>query len=180
MFGPRLMSGQVVLRPPVPEDVEARRALGHNAEISRMFGAAVPVTATMTHEAAARWIDRFDQEGVVAWIVEAEASFLGSARLHSFDGRGGARYAVGLLDARRLGRGLGEETTRLVLDHAFGPLGLERIELVTLEINERGRRCFERFGFRTVGRVPDAAVIDGISYDDLLMEVTRSSTSLWS
>lgn len=141
-----------------------------------MFGAAAPATATMTPDAAARWIDRLDQEGIVAWIVEAEGSLLGSARLHSFDGRGCARYAVGLLDARKLGRGLGAETTRLVLGHAFGSLGLERIELVTLAINERAQRCFERCGFRTIARVPNAVVSCGVAYDDLLMEISRSAT----
>ena len=71
------------------------------------------------------------------WTVEAEGRFLGSARLHSFDDRGSARYAVGLLDPRRLGQGFGTETTRLVLDHAFGQLCLERVEAVVLQINNR-------------------------------------------
>jgi [ribosomal protein S5]-alanine N-acetyltransferase len=165
------MVGQrVVLRAPAATDVDERQALGRHAEIARMFGAATPGTSPMSYEAAAAWMAARGPEGTVEWIVEAEGRFLGTARLHSFDGRGGARYAIGLLDPDRLGQGLGTETTELILEYAFGQLGLKRVEAAVLEINRRAIRAFQRCGFRPMGRLPRAAVIDGEPRDEVLME----------
>ena len=117
-FGPRLVGERVLLRPAVAADVAARAHLGRHASITRMFGAAAPESGEMTHDEAEAWLAARGADGVVEWIVEAEGRFLGSARLHSFDGDGGAKCASGLLDPDLLGKGLGTETTRLVLAYA--------------------------------------------------------------
>ena len=59
-----------------------------------------------------------------------------------------------------------------MLDYAFGDLGLEEVTLAVLAFNERARRCYQACGFREVGRVADAAVIDGEPFDDIVMAVT--------
>jgi RimJ/RimL family protein N-acetyltransferase len=51
------------------------------------------------------------------------------ARLHSFREDGSARYAVGFFDPERLGRGFGTEVTAIVVQYAFGSLGLQRLDL---------------------------------------------------
>ncbi len=103
----------------------------------------------LSEEAATAWVAARGGAGVVEWIIEVDGRLLGSVRLHSFDGTGGDRYAIGLLDLGHLGQGLGTETTRLVLDYAFEQLGLKRIEVAVLEINERAIACYQRCGFRT-------------------------------
>jgi RimJ/RimL family protein N-acetyltransferase len=162
-----------VLRAPVPQDVEARMALGRHAEIARMFGAAEPTTGPVSRQQVDAGFARLRAEGAIGWVVEAEGSFLGTARLHSFGAEGSARFAIGLLDPARLGRGFGTETTRLVLSYGFDELGLERVEVAVLEINERAQRCFARCGFRPTDRVQGAAVIEGRSYDDLVLAIRR-------
>ncbi|MGH9281253.1 MAG: hypothetical protein ACRD12_24625 [Acidimicrobiales bacterium] len=42
-----------------------------------------------------------------------------------------------------------------------------------LEINDRALRCYQRCGFRPTGFVPDAAVVDGVPYGDVVIEVRR-------
>ena len=165
------MSERVVLREATRSDVVARQELARHADIERMFGAAHPVSSPMTQAVAEAWIAGLGSEGSVEWVVEAEGAFLGVARLHSFDA-GSARFAVGFFDPARLGKGYGAEVTRLVLDYAFGKLHLEEVTLAVLDFNERARRCYQGCGFREVGRVADAAVIDGEPFDDILMAVT--------
>jgi RimJ/RimL family protein N-acetyltransferase len=63
---------------------------------------------------------------------------------------------VGLFVAALRGQGLGRETTRLVLDWAFGPLGAHRVELEVLVTNRRAIRCYEACGFRHEGVRRDA------------------------
>ena len=101
----------------------------------------------MSSVAAQAWLEKLGEAGTVAWIVDAEGQFLGTARLHSFREAGSARYAVGFFDPERLGRGFGTEVTALVVQYAFGSLGLQRLELAVLEFNERAIRRYKRCGF---------------------------------
>ena len=50
------------------------------------------------------------------------------------------------------GRGLAGEAVSVVLSHAFGPLGLHRVEAYADPRNRASLRCLERAGFRTRGR----------------------------
>ena len=125
-FGPKLVGERVLLRDATSSDVEARQRLGSHAEIQRMFGAEHPVSGAMTRVAAESWLAGLGGEGTIEWVVEADGSFLGTARLHSFDAAS-ARYAVGFLDPTRLGKGHGTEVTTLVLEYAFGEIGLEQV-----------------------------------------------------
>src|SRR4029079_8912775 len=56
------------------------------------------------------------------------------------------RILIGAAADRR--QGFGEEASRLVLDHAFGALGLDRVVLHVFEYNQGGRRLYRRLGFR--------------------------------
>jgi len=54
------------------------------------------------------------------------------------------------------GQGLGAEALRVVLAHAFGPLGLHRVSLEVYDFNERAIHVYEKVGFRHEGRMRDA------------------------
>jgi len=55
------------------------------------------------------------------------------------------------VDAAAEGRGLVTRALNAVLGHAFGELGLHRVEMRTLTTNERSRRLAERLGFTLEG-----------------------------
>jgi ribosomal-protein-serine acetyltransferase len=65
------------------------------------------------------------------------------------------------LDAGFVGRGLVTRAVTAVLDHAFGPLGLDRVGLPTTIDNTRSRSVAERLGFTQEGVLREAAAFPG-------------------
>lgn len=172
---PRLRSARTLLRPFQPDDVDGRIRCGKDPGIIRMFGGspAFDEPVSMSREEATAWYEAVSSDAnPLHWAVEFDGDFIGTARLHHLDASDRrARYAVGLLDAGRLGIGLGTEVTRSVLRYGFGELGLHRIDLRVLAYNTRAIRCYRRCGFVEEGREREAAYVSGAWHDDVIMGV---------
>jgi RimJ/RimL family protein N-acetyltransferase len=154
-------------------DREARQAIGRHEEIQRMYGVAVPRTAAMTESEAERWFRSLGADGSVEWVIETDSRLAGTAKLHGFEAKTSAKYAIGLFEPSRLGQGLGTEVTTLIVGYAFDELGLEHVALDVLEFNVRAIRCYSKVGFRVVGRKPSDVVMDGDAFDDIVMAITE-------
>ena len=68
-------------------------------------------------------------------------------------------------------QGYGQEAVRLLLDYAFNLLNLNSVMLGTFSFNERAIRCYEKVGFKLIGRQRDARIIAGEKYDLILMDI---------
>ncbi|WP_211265434.1 GNAT family N-acetyltransferase [Actinacidiphila oryziradicis] len=80
------------------------------------------------------------------------------------------------------GRGLVARAVTAVLDHAFGPLGLHRVELRTTTDNKRSRSVAQRLGFTQEGVLREAAAFtderrDVVIYGLLASEWRRAANS---
>jgi RimJ/RimL family protein N-acetyltransferase len=167
-----MIGATLTLRPPVPEDVEQRLALGNAPEIMRMFGADPSKVPPLTREAAKSFLDRLAIHPH-AWSIEHDGCFVGEIRLDGVDQDSKhARLAVGLYDIQKLGQGLGREAVGLVLVHAFGALRLRRVTLRVVAYNGRAIRCYRACGFVDKAREPNAVEMEGIWYDDIIMEIS--------
>jgi RimJ/RimL family protein N-acetyltransferase len=167
---PRLVGTRVVLRPPQPSDVAARVALGTHPEIEAPFGTSRNEVVPVTPARAEAWLQRL-AVNPYGWLIEA-GTLVGEIRLDRVDRRERrAALAVGILDPRALGKGLGTEAMALALDYAFRALGLHRVSARVLAHNARAIRAYQKCGFVAEGREREAAFIDGAWHDDLIMGV---------
>ena len=166
---PELEGGRVLLRPFRRSDVAERLALGQTPEIVRCFGGNPEGLPAYGEEQARAWVDSH-MEQPFCWAVELRGRLLGAVRLHGLDLRDRrARLAIGLLDASKLGKGLGREVVHLVLSYAFGTLELHRVDLRVLAYNERAIRCYRACGFVEEGRERESARVGDEWHDDIIM-----------
>ena len=168
---PTLRGERLTLRAPTASDAGDRLRAGRHAEFVRLCGGDTRDLQPLTAAEAAAWYRRLAAEPL-GWAIALDGRCIGSARLHSLvahDRR--ARYAIGLFAPESWGRGYGSEATRLVLGHAFGPLGLHRVDLRVLASNRRAIACYEKCGFRREGLERESALVDGAWQDDVIMSI---------
>lgn len=136
-----------------------------------MFGADPAHTPELTREAAEAFIESLSCHPL-AWVIAHEDKFLGEIRLDNLDERDRrANLAIGLYDPRKLGKGLGREAIRLLVDHAFGALHLHRIGVRVVSFNKRALGAYRACGFVEEGRERQACRVGGVWYDDIIMGV---------
>lgn len=108
------------------------------------------------------------------WLVE-ERSLIGSCGLHHIDTLN-RRAEIGIYigEDKQQNQGYGKETILLLLDYGFQILNLNSIYLQAYSYNTRAIQCYERCGFKTVGRLREARLINGRKYDHVYMDILAS------
>ena len=122
-----------------------------------------------------RWFDevrgRDDIEVFAIREVSADR-LVGSCQLNGIDrDRGACNLQIRIAEQADRGRGLGSEAIRLLVDRAFGALGMRRIALDVFAENERAIRAYEATGFRRVRHRPADVTIEGEPVDVVEMEL---------
>ena len=97
---------------------------------------------------------------------------IGTCAFSQLDGdNGSALYHITIGERDCWGRGYGTEATVLMLEHAFGTLGLHRVALAVFAFNERAIRAYRKVGFVVEGRSREAIWRDGRFHDEIQMSV---------
>ena len=151
-FPEQIEGDQVVLRKHVPGNVAAFQRWYADPEVARL---ARYQDAPMRSDE----IERFFQlralgaESLTMAIHDRDTNrLIGSCAFSQVDGdNGSAMYHITIGEKDMWGHGYGTEATQLMIDHAFGTLGLHRVALTVFEFNERAIRAYRRCGF---GRGP--------------------------
>lgn len=140
----------------------------------RMFGVDLDAPTPRTDEGVDKAFGDLKQTPHL-WVIDAGKGYIGHIRLHSLhsiDRR--AALAIWIEDPEAQGKGLGTEAIALVLQHAFGTLGLHRVGIRVLAINLRAIRAYQACGFVLEGRERDTARLGGIWHDDLILGCLES------
>lgn len=167
---PTIHGDRVLLRPLGSQDTDALWEDVQDPEGRRLTGTHRSFTY---EEIAAYCTSRASQTDRMTFAIcdPSIQGYLGEVVLMDYDEPNrSASLRIGLAPTAR-GCGLGTETLRLVLAHAFGPLGLHRVSLEVYDFNSRAIRAYEKVGFRHEGRMRDALWWDGIPHAALLMAV---------
>ena len=173
MDRPFLIGKLVYLRPLEPEDAERFATWLNDARVTRTLMARGPITRAFERE----WIERVtrdDKSLVCAIVRRRDDRHIGSTGLHQIDWQArSACFGISIGVPEMWGKGYGTETTRLIVDHAFRTLNLNRVWLDVHASNVGGRRAYEKAGFRVEGVQRQAVFREGRYSDLLLMGVLR-------
>ena len=171
-FPERIEGNLVVLRRHLPDNVAAFRRWYADPEVARL---ARYQDSPMREDEVDRYfqVRALGPESMTMAIHERSTErLIGTCAFSQLDGENGsAMYHITIGEKDTWGRGYGTEATRLMLDHAFGSLGLHRIALSVFEFNERAIRAYAACGFLTEGRLREAVWRDGRWWDELSMSV---------
>lgn len=155
----------VLLSPPTEADVDAITAACQDPEVA----AWVTVPQPYRRQDGEGFVRSFVPEGWASgrdlvWAIrEPDGRLLGMVGLHGIeDGSAELGYWVAPWGRRR---GAAGSAVRLVVDHAFGPLGLVRLSWTAYEGNWPSRRIAWRSGFRVEGMLRLGTVQRGVRRD---------------
>ena len=162
VFPDRIEGESVVLRRHVPGNVAAFRRWYADPEVARL---ARSQDTPMREDEVNRFFQlrALGPESLTMAIHEkAGGRLIGTCAFSQMDGdNGSAMYHITIGEKDAWGHGYGTEATRLMVDHAFGVLGLHRVALSVFEFNERAIRAYARVGFLTEDRAREAVWRDG-------------------
>ncbi len=107
--------------------------------------------------------------------VRADDRLIGTCALSQLDAdNGSALFHITIGEKDAWGRGFGTESTRLMIDHAFGALGLHRVGLTVFAFNDRAIRSYRSVGFVVEGRARESIWRDGRWWDEISMSILDS------
>jgi RimJ/RimL family protein N-acetyltransferase len=89
-----------------------------------------------------------------------------------------ATLFVGIGERELWGKGLGTEATRLICEYGFFFRSLHSIKVEVNGYNRQAIRLYERLGFKLVGRLRDAIMMNGARYDRVIMDLLRHELTL--
>jgi len=182
---PVLRGARVMLRSFERPDIDAMAAILADPEVLTLTGSVhttadahdrAPILDPATrswYQTRAEQSDRLD----LAIIDLATASCVGEAVFNNLSAENDSCNFRILIGPDGRDRGLGSETTRLMVHHAFGTTILNRIELEVFAFNPRAQHVYQRSGFVLEGRRRQAHRFDGQYVDALTMSILRSENS---
>lgn len=159
------LTGQRVLLRPV-EVADAAGLFSVDAESERLTGSQPKATdPNWTLDNLRKWYaTRAEHEDRVdlSIIERATGEWAGEVVLNELNVHNqSCGFRIMLQGPRFYGRGLGTEATRLVVDYAFGVVGVHRIQLDVYAFNPRARHVYEQVGFAHEGTMREALLWDG-------------------
>ena len=173
MKNPFLIGERIYLRPLEREDAAVFVPWVNDQEITRNLILYRPMNRDIEEEFIARASK--EQGGMVFGIaLKKDDRLIGNTALHAVHGKDRhAGFGILIGDKTEWDRGYGTEVTALMVEYGFKTLNLNRIWLHVYEFNERGRRAYEKVGFRVEGTLRKHYFREGKYWDVIVMGLLR-------
>lgn len=161
------------------EDVRTIARWHQNLEFTASIGGAGEVHSLEMRQEEYEKNSRMRPDSVeFAVILLSTGQLVGFGGLFDISRAMTAILFVGIGERDLWNKGLGTEATRLICEYGFFFRNLYSIKVEVNGYNRRAIRVYERLGFKLVGRVRGAIMLNGNRYDQVLMDLLRREFKL--
>lgn len=172
---PFVITGEkVALAMMIAEDVEIIAEWYQDLEFTKMLGTPGELqTVEMRRESFERYGSRPNFSTVeFALLTTTSRELVGFGGLYDITRGVAANLFIGISPSL-WGKGYGTEGVRLISAYGFSYLSFNCIHLSVHAYNASAIRCYEKAGFKQAGRLRGVLLLDGIRYDEVLMDQIR-------
>ena len=175
-----LMTGNSVgLSVMLAEDVPTIARWNQDLEFTARIGTPGEAHTLEMRQEAYNRNSRFRPEGAEFAVIEfGTGNLVGFGGLCDITRAQVATMFVGIGEATARKKGFGTEATRLICEYGFFFRNLHSIKVEVHEYNREALRVYERLGFKTVGRLREANLLNNRRYDEIIMDLLRSEFEL--
>ena len=171
----KLVGDRIYLSPRSIEDVEKFTEWMNDFEITDYLGRSGSI---MSISGEKRYLENDDNpQGVFSIITLDENKLIGSIGLKGVDDININRKAtLGIFigDKEYQNNGYGTEAIKLILEYGLKYLNLHSVKLHVFSFNKRAKRCYEKCGFKEVGKSRENVFINGKWYDTIIMDILEN------
>ena len=166
----KLVGERIYLSPRNVEDVEIFTEWMNDFFITDYTGRSYS-TITLQEEKA--YLEKEQNNKSVFAIIDLQTDeIIGNVGLHEINNiNRTATLGIFIGNKNYWSKGYGTEAIQLILDFGFNYLNLNNIDLVLMEFNQRALKCYEKCGFKEIGRRRKCNFINGKYYDSILMDI---------
>jgi RimJ/RimL family protein N-acetyltransferase len=173
MHNPFLIGDKVYLRPLEKADAVRCVPWANDPAVTRTLKLFRPLNL----QAEEQFIDRTTQSEhslVLAIAIQATDQHIGNVGFESIDFRTRATaFGIMIGEKTEWGKGYGTEATRLLIQHGFHTLNLNRIWLHVYEYNAAAIHIYQKLGFQREGTLRQDTYRDGRYWDTIVMGLLR-------
>lgn len=168
----KLVGERIYLSPRNIADVEQFTEWLSDFNITDYIGISSTVT---TIEGEKKYLETENSNRAAFAIIAQETDkMIGTVSLERIDNIARtASLGIFIGNSEYKSKGYGTEAIRLLLDFGFNYLNLHSVQLTLLSVNERAKRCYEKCGFKEMGRIRDNKFINGKYYDTICMDILK-------
>ncbi len=166
----KLVGERIYLSPRNSEDVEIFTKWLNDFEITDYLGRSGQLT---TLEGEKEYLENNSTPEATFVMVTLDGDrMIGSVSLENIDNMNrNATLGIFIGDEEFRNNGYGTEAIKLILDYGFRYLNLHNIDLWVMGFNARAIRCYEKCGFKEVGRRRKCKFVNGKYYDAVNMDI---------
>ena len=165
------------LRPLSREDIPHLMKLVNDIKPRETLRNVLPMTGSHI-ERMIEIMERCPYPTSIIFGIETDGKLIGLTSLDKINWISRNAYiSIAIYDTTFWGRGIGEETTRLLLEYAFEYLNLYKINLEVYEYNERAIKLYKKIGFKEEGRLRKNNLRHEERHDVIIMGITAEEFS---
>ncbi len=169
----KIVGERIYLSPVNPEDAERYTEWLNDLNVSIYLTSAPKVYSLQKEKEI---LEHISKEGYCFAIIDSEKDKLigniGLEDVNFIDRKAVMGIFIG--DKEYWSKGYGTEAIDLLLDFSFNLLNLNSIMLIVHAFNKRAMRCYEKCGFKLIGKRREAHIIGTEKFDEYYMDILAS------